>query len=235
MSGVVTMSLLRNLNQLRQQAEKEEEGVRRTAYELNARIRELEILGGSIRKTSKESINASVNYDLTKSKAFLDEARNNLKNFYRKWNRVKSDVQKISINLRHRSEDLQGLYKQAGALENDFGSAREEFYEASILYFYFKYERRMLEPKELLFCDFQKYAGALCDFVGELARRAKHIAMEEKKNIGKIHEYHKDAIKISNELANFSFSNRSGIRTKVNELLGHIQRIESILYDLTIH
>ena len=229
------MSLLQNLNQLREQAAKEEEEMRKITYELNARIRELEILGGSIRKTSKESINASVNYDVMKSRVFLDKASNNVKNFYRKWNAVKSDFKKTSINLRHRSEDLQGSYKQAGALENDFGSAREEFYEASILYFYFKHERRILEPKELLFCDFEKYAGALCDFVGELARRAKHIAMEEKKNIGKIHEYHKDAIKISNELANFSFSNRSGIRTKVNELLGHIQGIENILYDLTIH
>ncbi len=228
------MKHLQYLNKLKKSKDGLENKQKNSLSAIENQLKELEGLGGQIRSSSKEAINASINEDLTEAGKLLRKTIGEVNKFDKKLSKVKCMLGKILTDSRLKIGDLQNTYVQVEALEKDFLAAREEFYEAQILLLYLKSSKKeILMPKELL-SDFETYAGALGDFCGELLRKAKLDIIKKSDVEEKVKKYYQDAQYIYQVLANFSFSNKSGIRTKVDHLKGYIGGLEEILYDLNL-
>lgn len=196
-------------------------------------LKELENTGGDIRAISKEAINATINDDLIKAKTLLNDAERKIKKFNKTLLKVRYNLCNLLAGSRLKIGDLQNIYAQVEDSERDFSSAKEEFFEAKILYSYIKsIYQKISKPKDLPLVDFETYAGALSDFCGELLRKAKLDIINKSNCIKGIKKYHKDVQTIYQKLAKFSFSNKSGIRRKVENLKNYILRFEELLYDL---
>ena len=190
-------------------------------------IQELESIGGGILKLSKKAISDLTNGKGDKAKDFLVEAFREIKLFDNKFFKLKKEfeVEKLKMEL----GDVQEI--KISKLEGDFLSAKEEYLEAKILFFYLK-KRIIYKPEEELLEDFKSYAGGLSDFCGELLRKARLNIIEKDYSKKEIKKYYQDVRYIYQVLSNFSFSNKSGARCKVEQLKDHIKRFEDMLFDL---
>lgn len=222
--------LLQSLDKLKKKKDDLEKKDRKTFNIIMDYLIELEKLGGDIRMLSKDAMNAVVNDNFKKAKFSLGKAEKNIKKFNKRLDKIRKFLSNCFCNLKLKIGDFQNVYSRIENFEKDFSDAKEEFFEAKILYSYVK-ERKILKPKELLLTDFETYAGALSDFCGELLRKVRSDVVQKritKKEVGK---YHKEVQNIYQILANFSFSNKSGVRQKVENLKRCIQRFEDLLYD----
>jgi len=197
-------------------------------------IGELEGLGGDILALSKEAINASINNNLSKAREVLKEGGRKLKVFNRGILRVRGRLGELLQNSQLEIGDFQSIYPRIIILEKDFSDAKEEFFEAKILYSYTRSTDRkeILGPEQLELIGFKTYAGALSDFCGELLRKARLSIIENPDCEKEIKKYLQTTKSIYQALAKFAFSRKSGVRPKVEALKGYISGIENLLYDL---
>lgn len=199
-------------------------------------LRKLNNISGEVLALSKQAINSSINDDFIKAEQHLKNAEQGLNKISKGIFKVKNILKKNILYKQDKINvyDFQNMYAPIDMLENSFKSAMEEYCEAKLVYYYFKNDHKIIKPKQLLpFCDFYIYAGALSDFCGELLRKARLDIIKIKNSKELIKKYYNDTKEIYFNIANFSFSNKSGIRGKVENLKGYIERFEEILYDLS--
>ena len=189
--------------------------------------KELEDIGGGILKLSKKAISDLTNNEGGRAENFLVEAFEKIKSFDNKFLKLKKEFEAQKTDIEQ--GDIQEI--RISKLENDFLNAKEEYLEAKILFFYLK-KGIIYKPKEKLLEDFKSYSGALSDFCGELLRKARLDIIEKQYSKKEIKKYYQDIKYIYQVLSNFSFSNKSGVCRKMEQLKDHIKGFEDILFDL---
>lgn len=222
------------LNQLKNKKEKTEERNQKRLIKIKDLLRGLEKIGGKILSLSKKGINAAVNGNLPEAEESLKDAGKIVNEFIKGLSKIRVYLANILKEHRVTTNDLQDLYSKIKILENDFSRAMEEFFEAKITYLYFRDAGESFDPKNLFNCSFEVYAGALADFCGELLRRARLDIINDAGSIANIETYYRDTKNIHDVLSSFSFSNSSGVRSKMEQVKGYIQEFERILYDIKI-
>lgn len=225
--------LLLYLNQLKNKKEKTEERNQKRLIEIKDLLRGLEKIGGKILSLSKKGINAAVNGNLPGAEESLKDAEKIVNEFIRGLSKIRARLANILKGHRVTTNDFQDIYSKIKIIENDFSQAMEEFFEAKITYLYFRDAGKSTYPN-LFNCSFEIYAGALADFCGELLRRARLDIINDVESTANIKAYYRDAKSIHDVLSSFSFSNSSGVRSKMEHVKGYIQKFEKILYDLKI-
>lgn len=223
--------MLEYINKLKDQTDKAEEVSRNLLIKTVSQITVLEKLGGEILKSSKESINSSINNDLSQAEKSLSEASEKMLHLNKSIISLRKEIGTFVIQSKIKISDLSSV--KLDALESDFSSANEEYLEAYFLFNYLKTKsRNIVKPSKTTPHDFKTCAGGLSDFCGELLRKAKLDLIDKKDAIDDISVYYKDIKKIYESLSVFSFSNKSGVRSKLEQLKGYIARMEDILYGL---
>jgi predicted translin family RNA/ssDNA-binding protein len=226
-------NLLKSLQKLKRLSLLLEEKSKTNLIGIEKLTNELESLGGEILKLSKESINSSINDDSGPGKKFLTEAEKKINTFDKKLNKIRHRLGQSLQMFNLKLSELQRPYSSLDKLEKDFVCAKEEFFEAELLYNYLASGKNIFDFAEKLL-DFESYAGAASDFCGELVRKAKLDIIKENDKESNIEKYYKEIQLVYQTLSNFSFSNKSGIRAKVENLKGYIKKMEDIRYDLKI-
>lgn len=226
--------LLQYLNKLRGIKGKLEKQNQQSLDVITDLLKEIERLGGSILALSKDAINASINNRTSRAKTSLKEAEKKIIKFGKNMSKVRGFLTKLLLSPSLKMGDLQNIYVRIDSLEKNFSDAKEEFFEAKILHSYLQDSKKeILEPEKLLLVDFETYAGALSDFCGELLRKAKLDIIKRPNSEKRIKKYYQDTYNIYQAISNFSFSNKSGIRQKVENLKKYIRVFEDLLYDLS--
>lgn len=227
------MDISKNLRPLHEKKERREAQQAQLADSLARDLKALDREGGEIRKYSKEAINAALHKEFSHAKKALSGAHKSLGTLAAALKRHRSALGALFGNVQMRAKDMQVLYSQLQALESDLAAAQEELYEADLVYHYFhSSQRAILAPGKIPQAEFESYAGALSDFVGELVRRARLDVIENDRPEKNIRIYLRDAQAVYQSLAKFAFSNKSGLRAKLEHLKGYILKLEEMLYDL---
>jgi predicted translin family RNA/ssDNA-binding protein len=111
--------------------------------------------------------------------------------------------------------------------EGIYLAATEEYVEALVFYKYiYNEELKKLDPS----IQAEQYIGGLCDFTGELVRRAVNLVT--KKEYSEIIKYKKVTEEVIEQLAEFNLT--KNLRVKYDQAKRNLNRIEEILYDLAI-
>lgn len=222
---------LKFLTNLKERKEKSEKKSRQSLGMIRKLLDDLEYFGGDILALSKESINYSINSDLIKADISLKKAEKKVDAFNKNLLKARNVLRELLGEI----NNFQNIYNKIELFGKNFSNAKEEFFEAKILYSYIKSDRRkILGLANFPLADIETYAGGLSDFCGELLRRAK-LDITKKSNCSKeIEKYYQDTKAVYQILAKFSFSNKSGIRSKVDNLKGYIFEFENLLYNLSM-
>jgi len=227
----------KNLNYLNKLKNEKEKGEKKGQEHVNALTNlfmELEILGGRIRVLSKEAINATINNSLAKAEKSLKNAGEGIAKFDADFSRAKKVLGAALLTVGFKAGYIQNISGQMYSMERDFSSAREEFFEAKILYAYIKSGGDLPLMEDSPFIDFETYSGALSDFCGELLRKARLDIMRDKSAAERVENYYNETQRTYQLLSHFSFSNKSGIRSKVENLKNYIKNFEDLFYDLKL-
>jgi len=222
----------KNLKEFKSELENSEKNIGESWSYLAKLIREAENRGDEILKLSKETINYSINGNFTSASKTIRRGSKAIKIFNTKILSLKKEVAIFFSQSKIEIGKINEL--KIPKLDDDFSSAREEFLEANFLFTYLK-TGKLLNPTDPLLKDFKIYAGALADFCGELIRRARLDMIEGKNTIKDIKKYRQVLNGIYQSLSGFAFSNRSGVRVKVEHLKEYINELESILYHSKIN
>lgn len=158
------------------------------------------------------------NEALTKSKqAIFSFHRDDLKS----GNSLLTEVEKIF-------QDLEKKFKQEPELryEGAYRAALEEYVEA-------KFFGRFLEDGKIDFIkgaeiDADTYLGGLCDFTGELVRKAVLAATDKK--FKKVEELAASIRDVIGELIKMNLTGY--LRTKYDQAKNNLRRVEEVLYDV---
>ena len=161
------------LNKLKKNKDDLEKRQKQSLNKITEQIKKLEGAGNTILSYSKEAINASINENLFKASKLLSKVTGEIKNFSKGLSKVRFFFGKILVDSRLKTSDFQNVYAQVETLEKDFSAAKEEFYEARILFSYLESGKNKILIFRELSSDFEIYTGALADFCGELLRKAK--------------------------------------------------------------
>jgi len=227
------MNLLQHLDKLKKKNERLEIRRRQSFDKIFYLSKEMENLGGDILTCSKEIIAACLKNDVGVASNRLRTAEENMKKFNGKLFRCRGILGNLLTNTQLKANDLQNVYSKLESFEKDFSSAKEEFFEAKILYFYIE-EGKILRPADLFLSDFETYAGALSDFCGELLRKARlDFTKDSTSTMKSIKRYYDITQDIHQALLSFAFSNKSGIRPKIGHLEGYIRGFEDLFYDFS--
>ncbi|MFA5249106.1 MAG: hypothetical protein WC397_01045 [Candidatus Paceibacterota bacterium] len=224
---------LKYISGLKEELDKKDERCRHILDAASAALRDLDSRSSEVLKASKVSINDSLN-------GRFDLAGEALENAVKKLEDLDKDVSAFRRSLGKEMSDstvtagnLQNV--RIDSAENIFSSAAEECLEAKLLYMYLSKKGKVEAPKEKVFSNLETYVGGLCDMCGELLRKAKLDVISERRDTEKIKTYYADVKEIYDTLSSFAFSNRSGLRAKVEHLKGYIAGLENILYDATVN
>ena len=223
------MNLLTTLQKLNKLNVREQQS-REIAEKLLGALKKIEGDGGAILKCSKEATNFAVNGELTKASRSLKEAYAMIVALDKSIRSLRTTLARHITKAEVRMGDLQSIKLEA--LESDFQSAKEEFLEAKILIHYLATGKILSVTPDDLVGDFMSYAGALSDFCGELVRTARLAVIKDQFPATDLKHYYATATEIYATLSNFAFSNKSGMRNKLEQLKQHISRLEDILYSL---
>ena len=223
------------ISQLKNKADVIEKEDGRVAYQIldtiSRDIRAFDSQASEVLKLSKNSMNEALNSRISSGRKLLKEAIEKLTNLDKKIKFFKKSLVPSVINSKININSLQGL--KIDSANNLLESATEECLEAKLLLIYLT-TRKIDVPKEEIFNDLNIYVGGLCDMCGELIRKARLEVIDHNRNIDNIKKYYDDTKSIYDTLSSFAFSNRSGLRAKIENIKGYIGNFERILYDLTI-
>ena len=228
------MQKLQYLKKLKHDRDEGEKKIQRAAQLTSKHYQELEGSGGEIIFLSKESMNQSLHDDFDRANATLREAEKRLFQFKKKLGKVQAEVSKFVAEAQFRTAYFSTIISGLQSAEHNLLEAKEEFFEAKILHVYLRSDHhKFLEPHQLPMCDFDSYAGALSDVTGELLRKARLCLIGADGNCEKkVRQYYEDAKIIYLVLSSFTFSNKSGIRSKMEALKNNILKFEEILMDV---
>jgi predicted translin family RNA/ssDNA-binding protein len=219
-----------HLKKLKKEREIQERKNEQALRLISNHLKGLENLGGEILFLSKDSINHSIHDDIAKANVLLKNAERKLNRFYGKLELVRRAMGKFIADSRLRFGDLQGIYSRIQTLEKEFADAKEEYFEARMFATYLA-SGEIPHPGDLVFADFETYAGALSDLCGELLRKARLELTKHPMDSVQTERFHRDTLVIYQILSSFAFSNKSGIRAKMENLKGYIVRFEELLYE----
>ena len=222
----------KNLRGFKSKLENSEKSSGESWNHLTSLVRHAENHGDKILKLSKEAINDSIGGNFTGALQAIRRGNMAIEIFNNKILFLKKETARFITQAKVEIGKVNEL--KISKLDDDFSSAREEFLEANLLFTYLK-TGKLLNPTNPLLKDFKIYAGALADFCGELVRRARLDMIESKNTIQDIKKYHQSLNKIYQSLSGFAFSNRSGVRAKVENLKGYIRELENILYSSKVN
>jgi predicted translin family RNA/ssDNA-binding protein len=112
--------------------------------------------------------------------------------------------------------------------ENFYQEAIEEFIEAFTLFNYLQKPAKKL-PKYIQVTP-EQMIGGICDFTGELVRKAVNAA--GKGDIKILEKYHREIEEVAEELTKIGFKGK--LRQKYDEVERNYRRMEQILYDVRL-
>jgi len=110
-----------------------------------------------------------------------------------------------------------------------FKAAMQEYAEAYLFYTYATQGK--LASKKQIGASADDYLMGLCDFTGEMARRA--VLQGGKKNISEVESIRKIVEMTHGELLKFNFRNGE-LRKKYDSVKWNLKKIEEIMYDLSV-
>ncbi len=144
----------------------------------------------------------------------------------------RGDIQKAENSLREIEKILNKLEKKFTYKrileEGSYKAGAEEYAEAKFFYLFLT-GKKINKIKEVNL-NFDSYLGGLCDFTGELVRRAINQAAEGKpKEVEKIKSVINDVL---SELVEFNMAGY--LRTKYDQAKGNLRKIEQIDYEIKI-
>jgi predicted translin family RNA/ssDNA-binding protein len=231
------MQKLEYLKQLKKERVDTDKKVERLVRLTSQHYQELEKYGGEIIFLSKEAINLALHDKFENAHATLAQARQRLSRFYKKLLAVQSVVSHFAVDVQFRVSYYPAVLSGLQTAEHNILEAKEEFFEARLLTAYLESgQRKFLKPNELLYCDFDSYAGALSDMTGELLRKARiHLMSKGPDNKKTIAQFYEDTKTIYLILSGFSFSNKSGLRPKIEGLKNTISKFEELLLECDRH
>ncbi|MEA3399387.1 MAG: hypothetical protein U9R00_02655 [Patescibacteria group bacterium] len=179
-------------------------------YDQDDSLREKAIKSSrNILKPSKKAIYAIHKEDIPLAENLINEARKAIKE---SWDIVQ-----------------ESSFESVGMLK----AGIEEYVEAKCFLSFAKKEDIPLkkELEEEFLIDEKTYLGGICDFVGELIRRA--VLKASKKDLEELKRIYETIEEIYGLYLDFDF--RSGdLRKKFDSLKYHLAKIESIKYDLSL-
>lgn len=112
--------------------------------------------------------------------------------------------------------------------EGAYLAAMEEYVEAKLFYHYLKTGKITAIPGLKIDCD--SYLGGLCDFTGELVRKAIYLATRHRYDDVQACEQTIEAV--VGELIQFNML--GPLRPKFDQAKNNLRKIEEIMYDLEI-
>lgn len=197
--------------------------------ELKKEIIDLELGAGKLLKVSKQAINLAINGNITDAKIKLIEAEIFIKKFDENILGLKK---KININIEKSLVQLKDLSQiRLDQIEENFKKAKEEYLEAKIL-FVFLTKGIIYKATDKNLKEFNTYVGGIADFCGELVRKARSESIVPGFSKANIERYKKTTLEIYEDLIEYSFSNSSGNRGKIEQLKGYIDAFDRILHDI---
>ena len=194
-------------------------------------IKGFESEASGLLKEAKSIINNSVNARFDTAKKELKTTKAKLIVLNKKNQKFQKEFESHCAKFKIKTADQQAL--KAESTNSFLSAATEECLEAHLLLKYLS-SGKIDSPKEEVFSNLDTYVGGLCDMCGELTRKARLniiAGAESQKNIGK---YYHDTKAVYEDLSIFAFSNRSGLRSKIENLKGYINNLENMLYDLRL-
>lgn len=195
---------------------------------LKKELIDLELSAGRLLKNSKQAINSAVSGNIADAKSKLNDAELFIKRFDKNILNLKKEINRnIEKSLIH-LKDLSQI--RLDQLEENFKKAEEEYLEAKIL-FIFLTKGTIYEASGINLKEFDTYVGGMADFCGELVRKARSESMISGFSNINIERYKKTTMEIYEDLIEYSFSNSSGNRGKIEQLKGYIDAFDRILCD----
>ena len=143
----------------------------------------------------------------------LNLAKENIDILEEKFATIEKDYIKKIPSLRY-----EGAYK----------ASIEEYAEAKIFYEYIANNK--LTPIKNVNIFYGEYIGGLCDFTGELLRKATLHAI--KGNYDQVDKFYNIIKEIMSEIIEYNLS--SYLRTKADQMKRNMKKMEEIMYDISI-
>jgi translin len=112
--------------------------------------------------------------------------------------------------------------------EGPVRNAFEEYVEARLFYTYLKIKE--IDQIDDLNVEYAEYIGGICDFTGELVRKATLLVIDGKYE--ELQEYYDIMKQIMAELLECNLT--SYLRTKFDQLKRNVRKMEQIMYDISL-
>lgn len=112
--------------------------------------------------------------------------------------------------------------------EGAYKAAVEEYVESKLFYQFLKTKKIAVISEVKV--DLEGYLGGLCDFTGELVRRAVKLATQKKYEEIKLYAEVTD--QVISELVQFNLTKI--LRNKYDQTTRNLKKLEEILYDLSL-
>lgn len=112
--------------------------------------------------------------------------------------------------------------------EGSFMASLEEYAEAKLFYNFVK-DGKIIKIKEIKL-PLESYLGGICDFTGELVRRAVNESID--KNFDEVKKIKNIINEILNELIDFDITGY--LRTKYDQARGNLKKIEQMDYEISL-
>ena len=137
---------------------------------------------------------------------------------------------KIIVEIEDIIKKINRIFKRNKSLtgQNSYKEGIEEYVEA-ITFFNFLTKSKKKIPSFVMVGP-EGIIGGICDFTGELVRKAITVASVE--NIKQLYSYKKTVEEIADELTKIGF--RGKLRQKYDEVERNLRKIENILYDIRL-
>jgi predicted translin family RNA/ssDNA-binding protein len=138
--------------------------------------------------------------------------------------------EKLILEVENIFKKLSAKFKQNERLqyEGAYKASLEEYVEAK-LFFNFLKSQKIAVIKEVKI-NLEEYLGGLCDFTGELVRRAVKLA--SKKQYEEISKYAEVTDQVISELMQFNLT--KVLRTKYDQVTRNLKKLEEILYEISL-
>lgn len=134
--------------------------------------------------------------------------------------------EKITALMAHQAESGQVVEPQG---QGAFRAAIEEYFEARLFVNYIDgHEVGFLENFDATF--YEEYLAGLCDVTGEIVRRAiREVTDKNYDNLSKYRDFIEDSVKVM-----MTFNLTGKLRSKYDDSLRNLKRMEQILYDVSL-
>lgn len=136
--------------------------------------------------------------------------------------------EKLNDNEKMISQIIKNFGGERATEEGAFMAGMEEYTEAK-LFFNFVSTGKIDKIKEVN-VPIESYIGGLCDFTGELVRRAVNEIID--KNLNEIKPIKAAINEVLNELIDFDITGY--LRTKYDQARGNLKKIEQIDYEISL-